>query len=182
MNKAIFLDRDGTVIKEKPGVYLGDPAKVRLYKNTFAAFKLFKKAGYKIFIVSNQSGIGRGYFDEKTVKATNDRMLKLLKPAANIDDIAYCPHAPQENCSCRKPAPEMGLKLIRKYNINPEKSFMIGDKKSDIDFGKNIGAKTILVLTANGKKQKAKYGKNLKADKITPDIYCAAKYIVRQNL
>ncbi|MDR0646374.1 MAG: HAD family hydrolase [Elusimicrobiota bacterium] len=182
MNKAIFMDRDGTVIKEKPGTYLCKPQKVELYKNTLKALRIFKKKGYKLFIVSNQSAIGRGYFGKEVVKAVNDKILKLLKPAADIDDIAYCPHAPQANCSCRKPAPQMGLKLIKKYNINPEKSFMIGDKKSDIDFGRNIGAKAILVLTANGRKQKAKYGKNLKADKITSNLYSAAKYIQKQSL
>ncbi|MBQ6223984.1 MAG: HAD-IIIA family hydrolase, partial [Campylobacter sp.] len=67
--KALFIDRDGTIIKEKPGVYLCDPKKVELYKNTKAAFKLFKELGYTIFIVSNQSGIGRGYFTEREVKA-----------------------------------------------------------------------------------------------------------------
>jgi histidinol-phosphate phosphatase family protein len=182
VNKAIFMDRDGTVIKEKPGVYLADPQKVFLYKNTLKALRIFKKAGYKLFIVSNQSGIGRGFFGEETVKAVNRKMLQLLKPAAGINEIVYCPHSPKTPCNCRKPSPAMGLYLIKKHNIDPAKSFMIGDKKSDIDFGRNINVKTILVLTANGKKQKLKYKEDLKADKITTDLYSAAKYIQRQNL
>jgi len=175
--KAILMDRDGTVIKEKPGTYLSKPENVKLYKNTLKAFRLFKKMGYKLFVVSNQSGIGRGYFGEKEVKAVHERMRTLLKPAAEIDGIYYCPHAPWENCACRKPAPKMGFDIIKEHNIDPQKSFVIGDKKSDMEFAKNINIKGIMVLTANGKKQLAKYKDFLKNNKICLDIYGAAKYI-----
>ena len=171
------MDRDGTVIKEKPGTYLSDPNGVKLYKNTLKAFKLFKKMGYKLFIVSNQSGIGRGYFGHDEVKKVNDKMLTLLKPAADIDGIYYCPHAPNDPCNCRKPLPQMGLDIIKEHNIDPALSFMIGDKKSDMLFAKNINMQGILVLTANGKKQLAKYKDILKDNKICLDIYGAAKYI-----
>lgn len=174
--KALFLDRDGTVIKEKPGVYLCDPKKVQLYKNTKAAFKLFKEMGFKIFIVSNQSGIGRGYFTQKEVSAVHDKLLSLLKPY-QIEEIVYCPHAPSENCSCRKPAPTMGLKLIKKYKVDTKISFVIGDKKSDTDFAKNLNMRPILVLTANGRKQQKKYAADLKDVKICLDLLGAAKYI-----
>jgi histidinol-phosphate phosphatase family domain/HAD-superfamily hydrolase, subfamily IIIA len=177
--KALFLDRDGTVIKEKPGVYLSDPKKVALYKNTKAAFKLFKELGYKIFIVSNQSGIGRGYFTEKEVSAVHNKLLSLLKPYT-VEEIIYCPHAPSENCSCRKPAPAMGLKLIKKYNVDRASSFVIGDKKSDIDFAKNLKMRSVLVLTANGRKQQKKYATDLKNIKICLDLLGAAKYL--QNI
>jgi D-glycero-D-manno-heptose 1,7-bisphosphate phosphatase len=106
--KAVFLDRDGTVIHEKPGTYLSDPAKVRPYQSAAAAFKLLKKLGFHFFIVSNQSGIGRGYFTEKEVNAVNARMLNLLKPAV-IEEIVFCPHAPEQHCSCRTPNPKLGL-------------------------------------------------------------------------
>ena len=178
--KALFLDRDGTVIKEKPGVYLCDPKKVVLYKNTKAAFKLFKELGYKIFIVSNQSGIGRGYFTEKEVLAVHNKLLSLLKPY-KVEEIIYCPHAPSENCSCRKPAPAMGLKLIKKYNVDRVSSFVIGDKKSDMDFAKNIKMRSVLVLTGNGKKQQKKYAADLKNIKICRDLLGAARYIQKQS-
>ncbi len=173
--KAVFFDRDGTVIKEKPGTYLSDPKGVKLYKNTLKGLKLFADMGYKLFIVSNQSGIGRGYFTDKEVKAVNDHMLKILKPI-KIEDIAYCPHAPSEPCNCRKPAPALGERLIKKYNIDASQSFMVGDKKSDILFGQNLNMQSILVLTANGKKQLAKYKDIIKA-KVTTDLYGAAKYV-----
>ena len=178
--KALFLDRDGTIIKEKPGVYLCDPKKVELYKNTKAAFKLFKELGFKIFIVSNQSGIGRGYFTEKEVEKVHNKLLSLLKPYP-VEEIVYCPHAPSANCTCRKPAPAMGLKLIKKYNVDKDNSFVIGDKKSDSDFAKNLNIRPILVLTANGKAQQKKYSKELKDVKICLDLLGAAKYIQKEQ-
>ena len=176
MTKAVFLDRDGTIIYEKPGVYLSRPQQVRLYKSTQPALTLLSRNGFKLFIVSNQSGIGRGYFTEKEVNAVHVHLLKLLKPA-RIEEIVFCPHAPQENCSCRKPAPSMGLKLIKKYNIDKNLSFVIGDKKSDMDFAKNLKMRSVLVLTANGKAQQKKYAKDLKDIKICLDLLGAAKYL-----
>jgi D-glycero-D-manno-heptose 1,7-bisphosphate phosphatase len=178
-SKAVFLDRDGTVIKEKPGVYLHAPGEVKLYKNTKKAFKLFKKLGYKIFIVSNQSGIGRGYFTEKEVNGVNCKMAKLLASCAKIEEIVYCPHAPNEPCQCRKPLPLLGQKLIKKYKIDASKSFTVGDKKSDVDFGLNLKTRSILTLTGNGRREAMKY-KNINA-KITSDLYGAAKYVSREG-
>ena len=114
--KAVFMDRDGTLIHEKPGTYLSDPAKVRPYKSTAPALALLKEHGFKLFIVSNQSGIGRGYFTEKEVNKVHARLLDLLKPA-KIEEIVFCPHAPTETCDCRKPKPQLGLYLIKKYNL-----------------------------------------------------------------
>ncbi|MDR1684344.1 MAG: HAD family hydrolase [Elusimicrobiota bacterium] len=177
MNKAVLLDRDGTVIKEKPGVYLASPRGVKLYKNTLKALALFKKAGFKIFIVSNQSGVGRGYFGKAEVEAVNAKMLRLLSKAAKVQAVYYCPHAPDTPCGCRKPAPQMGLDIIKKYKIDAARSFVVGDKKSDIDFSRNIGMQSVLVLTGNGRAQQKKYGKNLGAGKVCADIYYAAKHI-----
>ncbi len=174
MHKAIFLDRDGTVIHDAE--YLADPKGVVLYKSTKPAFKIFKELGYKIFIVSNQSGVGRGYFTEENVKAVNARMEKLLLPY-KVDEIVYCPHAPEEKCNCRKPLPYMGAKLIKKYNLDAKRCYMVGDKKSDVDFGRNLGMKSILVRTANGNSQLKKYGKNLGADYVAATLLGAAKYI-----
>ena len=176
-NKAVFLDRDGTVIFEKPGVYLADPKKVILYKNTLAGLKKLYKAGYRLFIVSNQSGIGRGYFNEDTMLTVMAAMLKKLK-GIKIEGIAYCPHAPTEKCNCRKPLPKMGVRIIEGYKLNPKKCFMIGDKKSDMQFAKNIGVEGILVLTGNGRKQVQKYKTELKNFKHCADLNGAANYIL----
>lgn len=180
MIKAVFLDRDGTLIYEKPGVYLSDPKQVRLYKSTQPALALLAKNGFKLFIVSNQSGIGRGYFTQKEVNAVHAHLKQLLHPA-HIEEIVFCPHAPDEHCSCRKPQPKMGLDLIQKYHIDPTASYMIGDKKADVEFGRAIGCKTILVTTANGRHHLQKYP-GLRPDKVTTNLLNAAKYIVRDSL
>lgn len=175
--KAVFFDRDGTLIHEKPGTYLSDPAKVRPYKSVAAALALLKKAGYKFFIVSNQSGIGRGYFTEKEVNAVHARMLKLLKPAV-IEEIVFCPHAPDEKCNCRKPAPALGLKLIKKYHIDPASSYMVGDKKADVEFGRAIGFTPVLVTTANGKNHLKKYP-DMRPAKAASNLLNAARFILK---
>lgn len=177
--KAVFFDRDGTLIHEKPGVYLSNPAKVRPYKSVPKALALLRKAGYHFFIVSNQSGIGRGYFTEKEVHAVHARLQRLLRPAV-FDEIVFCPHAPNENCACRKPQPKLGLALIKKYHISPAKSFMIGDKKADVEFGKNIGFGTILVTTANGKNHLKKYP-DLHPDKVASNLLNAARFILKKE-
>ena len=101
---------------------------------------------------------------------------KTLGPC-KADAIAYCPHSPSENCACRKPKPLLGQNLSKKYNIDTGRSFVVGDKKSDIDFGGALGAKSILVRTANGNAQIKTYGAQIKAAKITNNLLGAARYI-----
>ena len=175
--KAVFFDLDGTLIYDYG--YLSDPARVRPYKCAREALLLLQKAGYHFFMVSNQSGIGRGYFPPTAAHAVNRRVCELLRPA-HFEAIAFCPHAPEENCTCRKPLPKLGLELIKKYHIDVAHSFMIGDKKSDIDFGRNIGCPSILVQTANGKKHQQKY-RDMHPVYIARDLLRAAKFILREG-
>ena len=179
MIKAVFLDRDGTLIYEKPGVYLSDPAQVRLYKSTKPALELLSKNGFKLFMVSNQSGIGRGYFTEKEVNRVHAHLRNLLKPV-RLEEIVFCPHAPDAHCACRKPQPKMGLTLIKKYRIDPTKSYMIGDKKADVEFGHALGCKAVLVTTANGKNHLKKYPQ-LRPEKVAANLLNAAKFIVKDS-
>ncbi len=180
MIKAVFLDRDGTLIYEKPGVYLSDPAHVRLYKSTRPALSLLTKSGFHLFIVSNQSGIGRGYFTEKQVNAVHAHLLDLLRPV-KIEDIVFCPHAPDAHCACRKPNPKLGLDLIQKYHIDPAQSYMIGDKKADVEFGQALGVRTVLVTTANGRRHLNKYP-DLHPNKVATNLLRAAQFIVQDCL
>lgn len=177
--KAIFFDRDGTLIHEKPGTYLSDPAKVRLYAPVKKALQKLAKAGFSFFIVSNQSGIGRGYFTAKEVNAVHARLQELLKPVV-IQEIVFCPHAPEEKCNCRKPHTELGKNLITKYNIDPARSFMVGDKKADVLFGHGLGLRSVLMTTANGKTHLRKYP-DLRPDFIAQDMAAAARYILRED-
>ena len=177
--KAVFFDRDGTLIHERPGTYLSDPAAVRLYAPVKPALQKLARAGFQFFIVSNQSGIGRGYFTEKEVNKVHARLCQLLKPIA-VRDIVFCPHAPEEKCACRKPGTLLGEQLIKKYNIDRKNSFMLGDKKADIQFGHGLKLHAILMTTANGKNHLKKYP-DLKPDFIAKDMLAAARYIIKES-
>ena len=177
--KAVFFDRDGTLIHEKPGTYLSDPARVVLYAPVKAALLRLQKAGFHLFIVSNQSGIGRGYFTQKEVNAVHARLRALLHLVV-IDDIVFCPHAPGQNCACRKPGTLLGEQLIKKYRIDVARSFMVGDKKADVDFGRALGFTSVLVTTANGKNHLKKYP-DLHPAKAASNLLNAAKFIVRHS-
>lgn len=181
-NKAVLLDRDGTIIHDRPGRYLSKPENLKLYKNSVPALKLLAGAGFKLFIVSNQSGIGRGYFTKQTVDEINAHMTRLLKKdGIVISGIYYCPHAPGQNCQCRKPAPQMGKQIIKEHGIDPLKSYMIGDKLSDIKFGKALGLKTVFVKTGNGRSQLEKY-KTISADKNAANILDGARWILNNEI
>jgi len=177
--KAVFFDRDGTLIHEKPGTYLSDPAAVRLYAPVKPALQKLAQAGFEFFIVSNQSGIGRGYFTEKEVNKVHARLCQLLKPVT-IREIVFCPHAPEDKCPCRKPGTLLGNQLIKKYHIDTARSFMVGDKKADVLFGQALHMKAILMTTANGKNHLKKYP-DLKPDFIAKNMLAAAHYILKEN-
>lgn len=134
--KAIFLDRDGTIIEDKH--YLSDVAHIHYLEGVKEALALFVQHNFAIFIVTNQSGIGRGFFSIEEMRAIHDA-IKNDFPC--IQDFAYCPHSPEENCRCRKPSPQMILDLIAKYNIDASESYMIGDKDIDVTCGENAHLK-----------------------------------------
>lgn len=140
--RAIFLDRDGTIIVDRG--YLDNVKGVRLMPQAGEALAYFKKMGYALIIITNQSGIGRGRFTIDVVHAQHQRLEELLAPFhISFDDIQICPHSPDQQCSCRKPSPELLLQAAEKLNIDLENSYMIGDKPSDIRAGIAAGCKTV---------------------------------------
>jgi D,D-heptose 1,7-bisphosphate phosphatase len=147
--KAIFLDRDGT-INIDPG-YLGDPDKVEIYPDVIPVLKHLKETySFKLIVVSNQAGIARGLINEDNVKAVNARVNKLFElEGISIDAFYYCPFHPEfsslDDCVCRKPSAKMILDAAKDFNIDLSKSFMIGDRESDIMAGINAGVDTILI-------------------------------------
>jgi D-glycero-D-manno-heptose 1,7-bisphosphate phosphatase len=153
-NYAVFLDRDGT-LNEDPG-YLGDPDKVRLFPETAGALSILKnELNFKLIVISNQSGIVRGLITRQAVESVNKRINDLLKENnVSIDAFYYCPYHPdfnsQEECSCRKPSPEMVFKAVKDFNIDLTRSYFIGDSISDVECGFNAGIKTVLVRTGYG--------------------------------
>lgn len=157
MKKVIFLDRDGTINIEKS--YLHKWEDFEFEKNAIEGLKKLKNLGYEFIVVTNQSGIGRGYYTEEDLISLNNQMVKKLKEYdIEILECFYCPHHPEKGiekykvqCNCRKPNPGMLLEGIKKYNVDINNSYMIGDKKGDLEAGKKAGLKSILVLTGYGK-------------------------------
>ena len=151
---AVFLDRDGT-INEDPG-YLGDPQKVKLFPGTGQAlYSLKTRLNFKLIVISNQSGIARGFISGENVDAVNSRINELLKKDnVSIDAFYYCPHHPDfssiEEAKCRKPSPRMVFQAAKDLNIDLNGSYFIGDSPADILCGINAGLKTVLVRTGYG--------------------------------
>ena len=165
MKKAIFLDRDGTINVEKDYIYKSED--LIFEEGTIEALKTFKNLGYILIVVSNQSGIARGYFTEEDLNIFNNNMNKILKKnGVEITEFYCCPHHPdgigeyKKVCECRKPNNKMIEDAIKKYNIDREKSYMIGDKTSDIGAGLKSNLKTVLVKTGYGLKDMEKVDKN----------------------
>jgi len=143
--KAIFFDRDGTLIIDKH--YMHKTEELEYFPDTFESLIEIQKKGYLIFMVTNQSGIGRGMFKVEDMHNVHKQMLKdFEKQGIKITDIVYCPHAPDDCCDCRKPSPKLILGLIEKYNIDPSMSFMIGDKIIDAQSGEAAGTKGITIF------------------------------------
>lgn len=146
---AVFLDRDGT-INYDPG-YLSDPGALKLLSGASSAIARLNAEGIKTIVVSNQSGIGRGLFTETRLAKVHDRLRDLLRAeaGATLDGIYYCPHHPNDGCQCRKPGQEMLLRASKDLDVDTKRSYMIGDKASDIMFAVNAGLKGLLVKTGH---------------------------------
>ena len=141
---AVFLDRDGTIMRDVD--YCGDPQRVEIFDGVPTALRRLKAAGFKIIIITNQSGIGRGYFSEHDYRAVEAEVARQIGPEL-IDATYMCPHPPESGCACRKPAPGMILDAARDHGIDLKRSFMIGDKNIDAQCGRNAGVRSILVQT-----------------------------------
>ena len=171
----VLLDRDGTLNVEKN--YLSDPAELELLPGVAKGLKLLQSHGFGLVVLSNQSGIGRGILTTSAVDAIHARLRELLhRKGVRLDGIYYCPHSPQQKCICRKPSPGMIYRASEDLKFDPQESFVVGDKASDIEMGQRVKAKTILVLTGYGKE--AAPGA-VKPDLVAEDFAEAAAMIIR---
>ena len=148
--RAVFFDRDGTLMEEVH--YCGDPGKVRVYAGVSEGLRKLKAAGFRTFIVSNQSGIGRGLIGEAQYRAVQAELISQIGEGL-IDGSYFCPDAPGTVSTRRKPAPGMLLEAAAEHGLDLESSYMIGDKADDVECGRRAGARTILVLTGYGAEQ-----------------------------
>jgi len=170
---AVFLDRDGTIMRDVD--YCGDPKYVSVFESAAPALGRLRGAGYKIIIITNQSGIGRGYFTEKDYRAV-EREVEQQIGAGVIDATYWCPDRPDSGSIRRKPEPGMILEAARDHQIDLDRSFMIGDKRIDAECGRRAGVRTILVQS--GQEQHAGGA----ADWTVPDLSEATEIILRHGV
>ena len=183
--KAVFLDRDGTIVVHEP--YLSSPEQLQLLPNAAEGIRLFKKSGYLVIVITNQSGIARGFFNEERLAVIHKKLMSMLKSEGiEIDDIYYCPHHAEGivesykvDCDCRKPKPKMLLNAAKEHNIDLTKSLMIGDSAVDMLAGKNAGCTCILIRNAG---ENAGNIPIADADYVVKDLLEAAKRFTHHKI
>ena len=141
---AVFVDRDGTIMHDAD--YCSNPKQVHVFEGVPEALRALKGKGYKLIIITNQSGIGRGFFTLDQYRAVETEVLRQLGPGL-IDATYFCPDTPERPSKCRKPAPGMILEAAREHHVDLARSFFIGDKEIDAECGRNAGVRTIRVRT-----------------------------------
>lgn len=167
MSRAVFLDRDGTINADRGFVHKASD--FRLLPNAVRGLKRMQELGYRLIIITNQSGIGMGYYTENDYKSLMKEIYaRLRRHGVAITDDFFCPHDREKNCGCRKPGTLLVKRAAVKHGINLKESVFIGDKTSDILTGKKSGMKTILVLTG-------KAGKD-GLHRVKPDFVCRNLY------
>lgn len=181
--RAVFLDRDGT-INEEVG-YLSRLEDLKIYANAAEAIRLMKEKDFLAIVITNQSGVARGFFSEEFILTVHNKINEYLKThGTSLDALYYCPHHPRygneqyrKECSCRKPQPGLLLQAAEDFNIDMKSSYVIGDMPRDMDIARTVGAKGVMVKTG--------YGRNVvatgKPDYIAEDLLDAAKWIIRDQ-
>ncbi len=187
--KALFVDRDGTLIKEKD--FISSPSEVEPETCAVDAVRAARRAGYKIIVLSNQSGVARGYLDEDAVRAVNARVMRLFAEMdAPLDDILYCPYYKKGTVADyarhsidRKPGSGMVEEAARRHHINPHHSYVVGDKLTDCALAYVVGAGGILVRTGYGREQESLMGEGyaFRPERIVDNLGDAVNYIVKDT-
>jgi D-glycero-D-manno-heptose 1,7-bisphosphate phosphatase len=183
--RAVFLDKDGTIIENVP--YNVDPALIRLTPGTEEGLRLLHRAGYPLFVVTNQAGVARGYFPESALTIVEARLKELLADfGVPLAGFTYCPHHPEGSverlaiaCDCRKPASGMILRLAAEYDIDLARSWMIGDILDDVQAGRGAGCRTILIDSGN--ETKWILSPDREPHHRAPDLAAAARHIIERD-
>ncbi len=188
-NWGVFLDRDGTVTEEAG--YVNHVSRLHLIPGAAEGIRLLNDAGVPVILATNQAGVARGYFDENLVKAVLERLGSMLGAlGARLDAVYYCPHHPtageppyRADCDCRKPKPGMLLRGAREFGLDLSRSYVIGDKISDVYFAGAAGAKGLLVTTGYGLGELVhqRAGWRREPHAIVPDVYAASRWIIEKE-
>lgn len=175
MNRAVFLDRDGTLIVEKN--YLHRIEDVEFIPGSGPALARLKQQGFLLILVTNQSGVSRGYFTLEDVQRVHRHLLAALQThGATLDGIYLCPHHPDDNCDCRKPKTKLIRDAAEKFQIDLARSFVVGDRELDVELGRNAGCQTVLVRTGYGEQVLAE--NRARPDHVAADLAAAADWIL----
>jgi len=174
---AVFLDRDGTINVEMN--YVNRVRDFKLLPGTAAAIGELNRQGIRAIVASNQSGVARGFLTMRTL-ARITRKMKLLLEAqgAQLDAVYYCPYHPDDKAPCRKPEVGMALEAREKFGLDLERCYMVGDTRTDIEFGRNFGARTVLVLSGQSRGTEA-WIKRMKPDWVAQDLGCAVQWVLK---
>jgi D-glycero-D-manno-heptose 1,7-bisphosphate phosphatase len=185
-DSCVFLDRDGTIIEEVG--YLDRPERVMLFPFSVDAIRALNRAGVRVVMVSNQSSVARGFFDEATVERVHGRMAELLGAGgATIDAYYYCPHHPDGKvaaytrvCDCRKPGRGLVDRATREFGVDPRRSFIVGDRWLDIGLARTVGARGILVRTGYGLTEEQRPPAGVTPDAVVDNLIGAVGWILRE--
>ena len=170
----VVLDRDGTIIEERE--YLSEPEQVKLISGVAAALRELQKMRFGLVVITNQSGIGRGFFDQAQLERIHQRLEQLLEnEGVHLDGLYVCPHTLDDDCACRKPKLGLLQKAADDLGFNTANSIVIGDKACDIEMGRMAGALTFLVRTGYG----AQFENEVAADYVVDDLAAAAASVRR---
>jgi D-glycero-D-manno-heptose 1,7-bisphosphate phosphatase len=143
-DRVVILDRDGTVVADRH--YLSDPADLKLLPGAAEGLRWLYEHGYRLVVITNQSGVGRGFFSLERLLEIHDRFRDMVSGAgAELEEIYFCPHKPEDHCECRKPRLGLLMRAASELHFNPANAIVIGDKMSDVEFGRRAGATTILI-------------------------------------
>jgi len=177
-HKAVFVDRDDTINRDVR--YCRRTEDFELLPTVGMGIRMLNQAGFEVVVITNQSGIARGYFSEEMLEKIHRKMAaELAKYGAHVDAIYYCPHHPDENCECRKPKPELAYQAIQDLHIDAQQSYVIGDRLMDVELARAIGCKSVMLPSEFGKEE-------LKDCSVFPhyiasDFKSGASWIIQQS-
>ncbi|NQU09273.1 D-glycero-beta-D-manno-heptose 1,7-bisphosphate 7-phosphatase [bacterium] len=177
-SRAVFLDRDGVLMEDSN--YVGRVERVTVIPGVPRALKRLQDAGFRLLVVTNQSGVGRGYFPRPAVDQIHAHLdAEFGRAGARVDRYYVCPHRPDAGCDCRKPQPRFLVEAAREFGLDLGRSYMVGDRPGDIQAGLNAGTRTVLVLTGAGRETLA--AGTVQPSRVVADLSDAADWILAEN-